>query len=196
MARNPEHPGDLIEEGVLDQSEKRRDNKLRFRRRRIWNGFVTAHFFRGKPRTTLFREVSLETFSTLLHYVTAFVQMRHVLRNSKANANVAFIGGGTHFVPRLFNCRPWGRVDIYELEQAIIDKAEEWLPQDTALWSHIQGDWKDNYPNASVEYDLVLYDLSGEDWDKDLIESKMAPGGRWFRLDKYLDDPDKTGRKD
>lgn len=189
--------GEVISEDILDAVETPVDDKLRLVKQRHSIGAVLRHLVRG-PWPAIREAIATETPHVLFLYLAWFMKIRGVLRNAPANVKVAYLGAGTCVFPRLLHSRSWGQVDIYEVSPEIIATLLTELPE-AVDWNFIEGDYKLTYPNGQ-SYGLVFSDLpnaadGSDQFDQTLVESGMLSTGRWYRLDKLLNEPDNSGVK-
>jgi hypothetical protein len=93
------------------------------------------------------------------------------------DARVAHIGGGFCILPRILDLRPWGAQDIYEIEPALIRKAQNRWPNKP--WRFVEGDWR---ATLAGQYDIIVYHINStqedlSDNDRDRLTMHLAAGG-------------------
>lgn len=195
---NPKTYGTVISEEILDAATTviESDNRLRYRKIQHPIGGELRFWFRGPWEQPGRQDIAMENPHEILMYFIWFMYLRRILREAKPQAKIAHIGAGTCILPRLFSLRQWGRVDIYEIQQEIVDRmiTEHAEPE----WNFIAGDYRDTLSQRPYTYDLIFYSIgddNGDIFDQDIVENQLTRDGRWYRLDKLLSDEDREGQK-
>lgn len=103
------------------------------------------HFKRG------IKDIANESDGQIMDSAKTYL---NILRDIPLGSKIAILGGGACVLPRMLGVQY--QVDVYEIEQGIIDYMNSRI---NPTWNWIFGDWHDG---MAVKYDAVFLDTGEE----------------------------------
>lgn len=160
-----------MSEQVLDTRTRQVDDSLRY-----FKDANGVQFFVQGPRKRPRKVIADDDPSSVLRlskWLTRIVRF-----GPRTTHSIAFIGGGFCVLPGWVSLRRWATIDVYEIEQDIID----WNNTNNPLagqFNFIVGDY---LTTLTGTYEVIVYDLVDPP-DEALLNSHLAAGGLLLGVD-------------